>query len=55
MAAMAARAIWKGSIYFGLVNIPISGFFSTAKKSSRKHEVNICSCKNKKRDMAVNK
>ena len=27
MAAMAARAIWKGSISFGLVNIPIQVFF----------------------------
>jgi non-homologous end joining protein Ku len=26
MAAMAARAIWKGSISFGLVNIPIQVF-----------------------------
>ncbi|HEU4824738.1 MAG TPA: Ku protein [Nitrososphaeraceae archaeon] len=26
MAAMAARAIWKGSISFGLVNMPIQVF-----------------------------
>src|SRR5918999_3830934 len=29
MAAMAARAIWKGSISFGLVNIPIRVFSAT--------------------------
>ena len=29
MAAMAARAIWKGSISFGLVNIPIQVFSAT--------------------------
>ena len=31
MAAMAARAIWKGSISFGLVNIPIQIFSATQK------------------------
>jgi DNA end-binding protein Ku len=31
MAAMAARAIWKGSISFGLVNIPIQVFSATQK------------------------
>jgi hypothetical protein len=29
MAAMAARAIWRGSILFGLVNIPIQVFSAT--------------------------
>jgi non-homologous end joining protein Ku len=32
MAAMAARAIWKGSISFGLVNIPIQVFSTTQKE-----------------------
>jgi DNA end-binding protein Ku len=32
MAAMAARAIWKGSISFGLVNIPIQVFSATQKE-----------------------
>ena len=32
MAAMAARAIWKGSIYFGLVYIPIQVFSATQKE-----------------------
>jgi DNA end-binding protein Ku len=32
MAAMAARAIWKGSISFGLVNIPIEVFSATQKE-----------------------
>jgi hypothetical protein len=32
MAAMAARAIWKGSISFGLVNIPIQVFSATHKE-----------------------
>jgi DNA end-binding protein Ku len=32
MAAMAARAIWKGSISFGLVNIPIQVFSDTQKE-----------------------
>jgi DNA end-binding protein Ku len=32
MAAMAARAIWKGSISFGLVNIPIQVFPATQKE-----------------------
>ena len=32
MAAMAARAIWKGSISFGLVNIPIQVFGATQKE-----------------------
>jgi DNA end-binding protein Ku len=31
-AAMAARAIWKGSISFGLVNIPIEVFSATQKE-----------------------
>jgi DNA end-binding protein Ku len=31
MVAMAARAIWKGSISFGLVNIPIHAFSATQK------------------------
>src|SRR5918911_531160 len=30
--AMAARAIWKGSISFGLVNIPIQGFSATQRE-----------------------
>jgi DNA end-binding protein Ku len=34
MAAMAARAIWKGSISFGLVNIPIQVFSATQKEAS---------------------
>jgi DNA end-binding protein Ku len=29
---MAARAIWKGSISFGLVNIPIQVFSATQKE-----------------------
>jgi DNA end-binding protein Ku len=32
MAAMAAHAIWKGSISFGLVNIPIQVFSSTQRE-----------------------
>jgi DNA end-binding protein Ku len=32
IAAMAARAIWKGSISFGLVNIPIQVFSATQKE-----------------------
>jgi DNA end-binding protein Ku len=32
MVAMAARAIWKGSISFGLVNIPIHAFSATQKE-----------------------
>jgi DNA end-binding protein Ku len=32
IAAMAARAIWKGSISFGLVNIPIEVFSATQKE-----------------------
>jgi DNA end-binding protein Ku len=32
MAAMAARTIWKGSISFGLVNIPIQVFSATQKE-----------------------
>jgi DNA end-binding protein Ku len=32
MAAMAARAIWRGSISFGLVNIPIQVFSATQKE-----------------------
>jgi DNA end-binding protein Ku len=32
MAAMAARAIWIGSISFGLVNIPIQVFSATQKE-----------------------
>jgi DNA end-binding protein Ku len=32
MAAMAARAIWKGSISFGLVNIPIQVFSTTQRE-----------------------
>jgi DNA end-binding protein Ku len=32
MVAMAARAIWKGSISFGLVNIPIQVFSATHKE-----------------------
>jgi DNA end-binding protein Ku len=32
MTAMAARAIWKGSISFGLVNIPIQVFSATQKE-----------------------
>jgi DNA end-binding protein Ku len=32
MVAMAARAIWKGSISFGLVNIPIQAFSATQKE-----------------------
>jgi DNA end-binding protein Ku len=32
--AMAARAIWKGSISFGLVNIPIQVFSATQKEDS---------------------
>src|ERR671910_1477022 len=32
MAAMAARAIWKGNISFGLVNIPIQVFSATQKE-----------------------
>jgi DNA end-binding protein Ku len=32
MAGMAARAIWKGSISFGLVNIPIQVFSATQKE-----------------------
>jgi DNA end-binding protein Ku len=32
MAASGARAIWKGSISFGLVNIPIQLFSSTQKE-----------------------
>ncbi len=32
MAAMAAKAIWKGSISFGLVNIPIQVFSATQKE-----------------------
>jgi DNA end-binding protein Ku len=32
MAAMAARAIWKGSISFGLVNIPIQVFSATQRE-----------------------
>jgi DNA end-binding protein Ku len=32
MAAMTARAIWKGSISFGLVNIPIQVFSATQKE-----------------------
>jgi DNA end-binding protein Ku len=32
MAAMAAHAIWKGSISFGLVNIPIQVFSATQKE-----------------------
>jgi DNA end-binding protein Ku len=32
MVAMAARAIWKGSISFGLVNIPIEAFSATQKE-----------------------
>jgi DNA end-binding protein Ku len=32
VAAMAARAIWKGSISFGLVNIPIQVFSATQKE-----------------------
>jgi non-homologous end joining protein Ku len=32
MAAMAARAIWKGSISFGLMNIPIQVFSATQKE-----------------------
>jgi DNA end-binding protein Ku len=33
MTAMAARAIWKGSISFGLVNIPIQVFSATQKEN----------------------
>ena len=33
MAAMAARAIWKGSKSFGLVNIPIQVFSATQKEA----------------------
>jgi DNA end-binding protein Ku len=32
MAAMAARAIWKGSLSFGLVNIPIQVFSATQRE-----------------------
>ena len=32
MAAMTARAIWKGNISFGLVNIPIQVFSATQKE-----------------------
>src|SRR5919108_2130042 len=32
MAAMAARSIWKGAIYFGLVNIPIQVFSAEQKE-----------------------
>jgi non-homologous end joining protein Ku len=31
-AAMAAKAIWKGGISFGLVNIPIQVFSATHKE-----------------------
>jgi non-homologous end joining protein Ku len=32
MAAMAARAIWKGNVSAGLVNIPIQVFSATQKE-----------------------
>ena len=32
MVAMVARSIWKGSISFGLVNIPIQVFSATQKE-----------------------
>jgi DNA end-binding protein Ku len=32
MAASSARAVWKGSISFGLVNIPIQVFSATQKE-----------------------
>jgi|GEM_PF-1175573 non-homologous end joining protein Ku len=35
MAAMAARAIWKGSISFWLENIPILLFIATQKEDYR--------------------
>jgi non-homologous end joining protein Ku len=35
MAAMAARAVWKGNISFGLEDIPILLFIATQKEDYR--------------------
>ena len=40
MAAIGARALRKGSISFGLVNIPIQVFSATQKKRNILHLIN---------------
>lgn len=42
---MAARAIWKGSIYFGLVNILVQVFFYYTKRESGNNDENVVICK----------
>jgi hypothetical protein len=41
MAAMAARAIWKGSISFGVSEYPRSGFFCYTKRRVEIHDENV--------------
>jgi non-homologous end joining protein Ku len=56
MAAMAARAIWKGSIYFGLVNIPIQAFSVQQRSLQENMKSTSAVAKTKRKmDMAVNK
>jgi hypothetical protein len=45
LAVMAARAIWKGSISFGLVNIPGQVFSATQKGRVEIHDENVVICK----------
>jgi non-homologous end joining protein Ku len=45
MAAMAARAIWKGGIYFGLVNILVQVFSTIQKARVEIHDENVVICK----------
>jgi hypothetical protein len=44
MAAMAARAIWKGSISFGVSEYPSSGFFYYKKGRVEIHDENVVIC-----------
>jgi non-homologous end joining protein Ku len=55
MAAMAARAIWKGSIYFGLVNIPIQAFSVQQSLQENMKSTSAVAKTKRKMDMAVNK
>jgi hypothetical protein len=47
MAAMAAKAIWKGSISFGLVNIPIQVFSATQKEAGLQYIKRVLSFEHK--------
>jgi non-homologous end joining protein Ku len=42
---MAAREIWKGSIYFGVVNILVQVFSTTQKGRVEIHDENVVICK----------